>query len=436
MTNESEFYKHLTNIDSMEQIVGSGLSPEVLPTEAIRPVYEYALDYYFASGKTRVISATSLLSYEVSAGRTMLDLLADADIALEEPEESIADILMKLQGQYILTQTHLINRSLVTNMAAAPIDKRSEVLQEGSTAIIRLLTRLAPPRAHVDAREGIADRLRAYEARTLGHSEGMLFGVPQIDEHMGGTHPGELTVLGAFTGLGKSFLVDRVALREHERGKTVALFTLENSIDMTQDRIACVACSVDAAKWDRGQCDPTEVDMVRTWADKMKDSPTPLHILQPPKEGRTVEAMMRQAQVVDADAVIIDQLSHIYYGKSGRNQPRNEVVRDIVQELKVQASTGLVAMPVLLVVQINRTGKTTADKRGWYELPDLAESSEVEKSADAVFTMYQSNDMRKTHRALIQVLKGRRFDIKWWDVEWRPGFGHLKVRSERVPYQV
>jgi hypothetical protein len=176
--------------------------------------------------------------------------------------------------------------------------------------------------------------------------------------------------------------------------------------------------------------EPEDLDRVQKIIAMFKESDTPLHILQPDRGHRSVEAMMRNAQALNADVVLIDQLSHIRH-PDPRNKPRNEVVRDIMQDLAVYAQDPSYPLPVWVFAQIGRAGHELALKRGFYAVDDFAESSETERSADVGFTLLQSGDRAQLHRALFQMLFARRVPLKWWEIEWRTDYARLKVLSEK-----
>jgi replicative DNA helicase len=430
MTVEGDFYRHLTDSDSMAYIVEVNLAPEVLPTPELRPVYAYSLDYYLGSHRERVVSMDALATYEVSAGVTLLHLLVDHEIALTPPEMPISDVIEKLKATWITKEFLLWQKATANKMSTAPMAERLAVAQEASVSLVRLSASLASTRAQVDAREALGGRLEAYAARAGGYTPGALLGIPEVDNYFGGLQPGEVGLIGAFAKMGKSMFAGRMAWKEHSRDKVVVLYTLENAVAMTLDRIACIAAMVDTSAWAQGQVSEEDYARVQKYVEIMAESKTPLHVLQPDGEHRNVQAMVRQAQALDADVVIIDQLSHVRH-PDPRNKPRNEIVRDIMQDLSLYAQDPREPLPIWVFAQIGRKGQDEAEKRGYYRIDDFAESSETERSADIGFTLFQSGDRVQLHRVLFQTLFARRVPVKWWEFEWRTNYAHLKFLQER-----
>jgi replicative DNA helicase len=430
MTVEGDLYRHLTDSDSMAYIAEANLPLEVLPTPELRPVYSYALDYYLGSHREKVVSIDALATYEVSAGVTLLHLLVDHEVALTPPDMPISDVVGKLKATFITKEFLLWQKTWANKMGQAAMAERLGVAQEAAVSLVRLSASLASTRAQVDARDALDGRLEAYQARSEGYSSGAMMGIPEVDSYFGGLQPGEVGLIGAFAKMGKSMFSNRMAWKEHLRGKVVVLYTLENSVAMTLDRIACVAAMVDTSAWAQGAVSTEDYERVQKYVEIMAESSTPLHVLQPSGDQRNVQSMVRQAQALDADEVIIDQLSHIRH-PDPRNKPRNEIVREIMQDLALYAQDPRQPLPIWVFAQIGRRGQEEAEGRGYYRIDDFAESSETERSADIGFTLFQGGDRGRLHRALFQILFARRVPVKWWEIEWRTNYAHLKVTQER-----
>jgi hypothetical protein len=426
---EEDFLRHLLDIDSLEVIARQGISPDVLPTADIRPLYLYALNYYYQSGKVSAVSKEALETYEVSVARSFVDVLVDLEIDIfADPDLEINDVIEKLQGQYVLVQTQAFNRHFALLMSEAPVSERLEIASTEVTSLLGMIAKLTPHRHGITALQGAVDQFAQYSSRAGGKGAvGMRLGVSEIDHHLDYIQPGEVVILGAAPKVGKSIFSIISALAEWRAGRTVALYTLENSIEMTLDRLICSATTIDSTKWQRGQCSINELEHVERFIEQLSKSSASIHILHPKRGQRSVEYMLRQAQVLDADSIIIDQLSHVEH-PDPRHKSRWEIVRDIMQDLKVAASTSAVRFPVLLFHQMSREGKKAADKRGYYLAEDLAESSEAERSADAVCTMYQSRDMRTANQIVFQIVAARRVDVASWVLNWHPAMGHADVR--------
>lgn len=367
--------QHLLDRDSLETLAREGLDEECLPDEELRKVYNFALDYFHQSGRSRAPSYAVLREHYG-------DLLDDREIDVnEDPDDSVEWAIDDLKGTYVYKQTNTLNKALAGAMAEADVMDRVEVIADYATQFVALSMRMETHESKVDAREAMADRLTAYEARAADRDSvyGLSFGIRgmgmgvrlSLDSYIRGIHPGELAVLAAGPKVGKSFFMCKTALSEWQAGRTTVLYTLENSVEMTLDRVACMANAIDARKWMHGEAEDHEVERIRTWIEEVQSSETPLHIIQPSPGQRTVETMVRQAQLLDADSLLLDQLTFIE--PEDERAPRHLQIREITHNLKSMISTGRGRMPCLLAHQINREGVKAADKSGMLEMHHLAE---------------------------------------------------------------
>jgi hypothetical protein len=85
----------------------------------------------------------------------------------------------------------------------------------------------------------------------------------------------------------------------------------------------------------------------------------------------------------------------------------------------------------LLAHQINREGIKAAEKDGELHMTHLAESAEVERTADWVFGLYQTESHRLAQTASLKILAARRVEPKEWTITWRPASGFVTVLGER-----
>lgn len=421
---ERTLIQHLVDRESLDTLAREGLPLACIPTEELRRVYVFCVDYFHHSGRTK---APSIGVVRAEYG----DLLDDHEIDLSvEPDDSVEWAIDDLKGTFAHKEVASFNKRLATAMAEAETSERIEVVDAFASELVGLSMDLENHESKVDAREGLVERMQAYEARASDRDAvyGMRFGLPQIDAYTRGIHPGELAVLAAGPKTGKSYFLDLVALREWQAGRTAVLYTLENSVEMTLDRIACLATGVESRAWQHGECSEEQVTLVRGWVEEVQGSDIPLHVIQPPPGARTVETMVRQAQLLDADTLILDQLTFIE--PEDERAPRHLQIREITHTLKSLVSTGRGRMPCLLAHQVNREGVKAADKVGHLEMYHLAEGSEVERTADWVFGLYRSETERAALQAKFQTLAARREDTRHFQLTWSIDTGFVNVRSE------
>jgi replicative DNA helicase len=257
----------------------------------------------------------------------------------------------------------------------------------------------------------------------------MAFGIDEVDEYTYGIHEAELAVLAAGPKTGKSVALAYVLLQEWKRERVATYYTLENSVRMSYDRLVCIHLAVDHDLYRRGECTPEEVDRVQTFiAERGEELKNFIRIVQPQRGNRTVQWISRHARSVGTQSLLIDQLT--FMEASHRSLRGPDKITDVMHDLK-DAVGGRSPMSCLLAHQINREGMREAKKNGLLEMWMLAEGSEVERTADWVFSLYASEDERRAQMIKWQTLATRRGSSnRSYRVAWRPWINQVAVLDE------
>jgi hypothetical protein len=426
---ERALVRMLTDNQSLVVLSRDGIETDILPTEEIREVVQWALDYRSEGGRAPTRAALK---------DRFEDVLNDNEIDLdEEVEETLEWVLTKLHSSFAHRTTNRWTRELATDIAEAPDEDKVDVLAAKAAELASIVQMLAPRRSQIDMRRGGKSLLEDYHrvVASGGLPEGLLFGLPEIDNYTRGIHDGELAMVAAPSKMGKSFVLDFTAVEEWQRGRIAALFTLENSIPMTMQRMACKALNISLSGLAHGTLDDEDVAKVEWWVnDVLVKSEVPLHIFNPPPSMRTPQAMVQQARAVGADSIILDQLTFMEAvarpgGRSRESQ--SEEVGRILHDLKALISTGRWQIPCLTAHQMNREGTELAEKTGKLVMTKMANSSETERTIDWGFGLYASHDQRVTNRMEWQTMAARRAEEYInFELNWHIDVGRWSVRRQ------
>ena len=425
---EDVLYSLLSDVDALEVLATEGLDEEAIPTVVMRPVVAWCIEQFFKSG--RRIAPTNEAIKEVW-GHVVED--AQVDLGDGTEGDSIEFAIDTLKSNFVHLRYQERERLGAAAMSDAQPDQRITVLSEQANDLFSLALRMQPKRSEVTGVEGFEKALTLYDGRAeSGHiTRGMTLGIgmEMIDQHLYGIHEGELCTLAAGPKVGKSYFLDIVALRNWARGRTAVLYTLENSIEMTMDRMVCAALGIDSDHWQRGEATQLERDMVAAYIREMIPTFTGnLHILKPEPGARSVNALVRHAQMLGAQDLFIDQLT--FMEPEDERAPRPLQIRQMTHDLKTMISTGRDQMSCMLAHQINREGVKAAEKVGRLEMYHLAEGSEVERTSDLVLGAYQSDEQRNALTAQLQILAARRVAIKSWSMALQPHIGRISNLGE------
>ncbi len=413
--------KYLPDDEALTFLAREGLDLEVVPDEDLRGVIEWALVLLRTSGR-----APSVAVIKERWG----DLLSDREIDIEEePEDSIEWAVDKTKADWVKAMASRLAREFVTAVTQAGDEDRVEVFTTKAAEHIGLALKLQPRTTGVDLRDAAEGLLAEYErvAANGNPVRGMCFGLPEIDAYTRGIHEGELAILAAPPKTGKSFLADHIAYHEWKRGRGVALYTLENSINATLMRLAAIALGISTLALMDGKLDAEDLDKLRTWVrEEIPRSSVPLHVMHPNTVARTAPAIVQGARAHGCDSLIIDQLSHLDHPDPNHRMSRPTEIKDIVDDLVALISTGRQPLPCLLVHQINRAGVEHFDKTGRLRMDHAAEGA-VERYADWLFALTASDMDVKTHRATLHTLASRRVPPQDWWLGWNIEVGRISV---------
>ncbi|MET7363302.1 DnaB-like helicase C-terminal domain-containing protein [Streptomyces sp. NPDC005562] len=426
---EAVLYASLTEVEALEELADTGLDPECIPLAGMRDVVSYAVEYFYRSGRTKAPSRELLIEQWGHRLEQCQVELPDEDVQVDE----VFSAIEYLRSQHVLAESQRLQREIAVGMAQAEPNQRVEAVHEAAQAFHELSMAVRDRSSEVEGIQGLNDSLARYDQRAAAPKvvTGLSLGIEAVDQHTLGVHGGEICTWAAPPKGAKSWTSTHVAHTEWDADRETVLYTLENSVGMSYDRLACQICCVDYREYQKGTCTPEDVDRVRTWlsenADRLRDG---LHILSPDGGLRTPSALIRQAQSYGAKSIIIDQLSHIEHPAPNARRPRHEAVAEIMSELATLITTGRYNPPLFLCAQINREGVAAAAKAGKLELQHLAESASIERYSSWVFGLMRSETEITAGMATLQMLASRRMDLKCWRMAWEPWFGTQHALGE------
>ena len=208
---------------------------------------------------------------------------------------------------------------------------------------------------------------------------GLTSGLTDLDEHLGGFHRSDLTVIGARTSMGKTATLlnfldnvsEPVGLISAEQGHAqvgLRLIAKNGQINAHQMRIGKLTND----DWSRTYGAVDHIAKKRVW---IYDKPAP-----------TIEEVVRQARKWHHEhairALYVDYLQRI---RSTTGTDLRQQVRHIVMTLKETARE--LDIPVVALAQVGRGVATRADKRPL--ISDLKEAGDIEQEADNILLLYR-----------------------------------------------
>lgn len=226
------------------------------------------------------------------------------------------------------------------------------------------------------------------EAASSGQKiPGLSTGLNDLDRFILGLNKGELILIAARPGMGKTSIALNIAMNVAKKsGKTVAVFSLEMSREQLVSRLLAGEGLVPSQNLLTGQLNSDEWKRIAAAAQVL--SATDMRIDDNPM--LSVSDMNAQCRrISNLGLVVIDylQLMQSAGGDSRRyaGENRQQVVSDMSRMLKIMAKE--LNVPVICLSQLSRASEGRPNKRPM--LSDLRESGAIEQDADVVIGLYR-----------------------------------------------
>ena len=260
-------------------------------------------------------------------------------------------------------------------------------------------------------------------ASSGGGIPGLATGLPDLDQTILGLNAGELILIAARPGMGKTSMALNIALHVGKTsGKTVAVFSLEMAREQLTTRLLAGEGLVDSQKLLTGKLSADEWRRVGAAATTI--SATDIRIDDNPS--LSVADMNAQCRrIPNLGLVVIDYLQLMQSAGSGHswsNESRTQAVSDMSRMLKIMAKE--LNVPVICLAQLSRANESRQNKRPM--LSDLRESGAIEQDADIVLALYRdgyyNKECENPNLAEAIILKNRHGETGTLELMWLPEY--------------
>ncbi len=381
----------MLNDEAVEEATAA-LKPENFFRTSHRIIFEAVLDFQRRQIPVDPISIADTLEtlgqLEAAGGRSYLADLTDDTFALTHWRRHMD--IVKRTG----TLRDLVYAAAEINaLAYDASDELNEVIGSAERALFNVTER------QVASSFVKMDKLmeEAYnELVALSEQKGGVTGVPtgfeDVDRLFHGFHGGELIILAARAGVGKTAFVLNLAVNAARAGSTVALFNLEMSSSQLVQRMLSSEARVPLSKIRSGQMGTGDWEALVGASSMLSglnlyiDDTTDLNILQARAKARRI---FRHRDEGTPGLIIVDYLQLMSPAVARRDGNRAVEVGEISRGLKVLAKE--LNVPVIALSQLSRDIEKR-DKKKRPMLSDLRESGNLEQDADIVMFVDRSMD--------------------------------------------
>ena len=380
----------LLNGEAVEEII-LRLKPENFFRPAHRIIFEAVYDLTVRRIPVDPIALADTLQakgqLEAVGGKAYLVELADNTFALTNWQRHV-DIVKR----------NAILRELV--YAAADInalaydapDDLNEVVEEAEKTLFNV-TEKRVSSSFVKMDTLITDAFE--EITKLAEQKTSMAGVPtgfrDVDDLFHGFRGGDLVILAARPGVGKTSFALNLATNAAKAGVAVTFFSLEMGAEQLVQRILCSEARVSLSKLRSGLIAEGDWGALAEHSGTLSkleiyidDSPG-LSILEARAKARRE---LRHASGQGKGLIIVDYLQLMQPPQSRRDGNRAVEVGEISRGLKILGKE--MDMPVIALSQLSRAVEMRGKKRPM--LSDLRESGSIEQDADIVMFIDRSMD--------------------------------------------
>ena len=227
-----------------------------------------------------------------------------------------------------------------------------------------------------------------------GHM-GVNTGYKQIDSSLQGLRPGQMIVVGARPGVGKTSFALNLATNAAAHGASVAFFSLEMSKTEIAQRLLSAQARIPLSAIRGASIKDDQWDTILEAINGLSS----LDILIDDTPGTTVTEIRAKARRMLKDKknglVMVDYLQLLSPPSGGRrSDSRATEVSEMSRGIKIMAKD--LGVPVIALSQLNRN---VTDRKGQRpQLSDLRESGSIEQDADVVILLDRSMTEEEAER--------------------------------------
>lgn len=363
--------------DYVADVILSDLDPTDFSDPTNRSIYNLMLKMYKENKKFDAITI-----YAMAQDYNLADL-----VTLEHLND-----LQSLTSDGVSHYVDLVKEASRRRKSQAVLNEAQRMLEEGdnSLSVIEFIEKemyslvstrtakdFAPVANFVDVTFDDIKMMR----ESGGHITGLPSGYEDLDLKTSGFHAGELIILAARPGVGKTSLAVNMAIHMARKGHTVGIFSLEMNCKQLTMRMISSEATVSLQAASAAYLSEDMWKSICLASDRVRALPIYLDDRAGLKAIEVRSAARRLKKRFNADIIFIDYLQ-LMRGDSREN--RQQEVSFISSELKAMAKE--LEIPVVAMSQFNRNPE--GREGGIPKLSDLRESGSLEQDADVVMMLH------------------------------------------------
>jgi replicative DNA helicase len=237
----------------------------------------------------------------------------------------------------------------------------------------------------VPLHEAVTEALvRIDERRTNERAAGIQTGFADLDLLVAGMRPGQMVVIAARPGIGKTAIALNLLLNAAKAGHRSLFISLEMAAGEIAERLLAVAGPVEMHRLARGRFSPQEGEAVLRTAQAVREAATRIEVADSPHmtTAAIAAAARRAVRRGGAKLLCLDYLQLVR--PQNLRDSRADQVGHASRSMKILARE--CGVPVICLAQLNRDVEDRPDRRP--RLSDIRNSGDIEQDADAVILLH------------------------------------------------
>ena len=291
--------------------------------------------------------------------------------------ESYIDKLKELKvKRNILKFTTNINYNIDSSEI---IDNLQKVLEDNTTVKTN----------NISTKEYLFEFMEQLEQEKNTENEYIKTGLVSLDSKILGIKNKQLITISAYTGIGKSVLVNQLISNMLRRDKKVTLFTLEMGREEIINRLISTNTAIEYSKLYKKELSDEEKIKITDFISYLYTKNLEIYEFMDNLKD-IISTIKKEKMKGNTDIIFIDLINRINNPEADIKN-RAEYLGGITRKLKLLA--GKLDIPIVITAQINRVVEGRQDKRP--TLADIKESGGIAEDSDLVLGLYRDRELER-----------------------------------------
>jgi replicative DNA helicase len=258
-----------------------------------------------------------------------------------------------------------------------------DVLNRAATAFSKAQERETTSKTKTSKEVGtefLREVLQAQDRRASGkNASDIMLGIPSVDNATGGCLPGEMIVVAARSGEGKSVVGVHAKRANGKAGHPTGIINLEMKASRYRARAVAAECGIDTSKMRDGLLSNSELLTVQRWEDELESWPLFYETITDLSSSQFRGVARKLVSKHGVKVIILDYIQLMT--DDDENGNREQEVSKISRTIKQMAIE--LNIPIIVLAQLNRqaTGEPT--------IHHLRESGAITQDADKIILLHR-----------------------------------------------